>query len=55
MKEFSKISAIGLPVILGFGFAWLGVKIIKSENSLMRRKLELEVQSKAKPLKKLKH
>ena len=54
MKQLSKISYIGIPAILGFGFAWLGVKIIKSENNLMKRKLELGIQIKSKPLQKTK-
>ena len=52
MRNLSKISSIGIPAIVGLGVAWLGVRIINSEESLIARKMELEIQAGCKSLKR---
>ncbi len=38
----------GLPAVLGLGFAWMGVRIMRNETRLLVRQLELEEAFRAK-------
>ena len=44
MNSITRISAIGIPAIIGVGIAWLGNRIIKNEKGLKDRELELKLQ-----------
>ena len=44
MNSITKFSAIGIPAIIGMGFAWVGSRIIKNEKRLKERELELKLQ-----------
>tara|TARA_Y100001968_G_scaffold211790_1_gene194918 strand:- start:343 stop:531 length:189 start_codon:yes stop_codon:yes gene_type:complete len=44
MNTIKKVSSIGIPVIIGLGFAWIGNRIIRNENKLENRELELKLQ-----------
>ena len=33
-----------LPIVIGLGLTGIGIKLIKNEKSLIKRKMELEVQ-----------
>ena len=44
MNSITKISAIGIPAIIGMGIAWVGNRIIKNEKGLKDRELELKLQ-----------
>ena len=44
MNSITKISAIGIPAIIGVGIAWVGNRIIKNEKELKDRELELKLQ-----------
>ncbi len=41
-KNFSILIVGGIPAALGLGVAWLGVNLIRNENRLLHRRLELE-------------
>tara|TARA_B100000700_G_C14876080_1_gene775724 strand:- start:533 stop:706 length:174 start_codon:yes stop_codon:yes gene_type:complete len=53
VTSLSRVTALGIPAILGLGVAWLGVRIISNERNLKERKVELELQFGAKSLKGL--
>tara|TARA_B100000700_G_C14788364_1_gene734608 strand:- start:162 stop:332 length:171 start_codon:yes stop_codon:yes gene_type:complete len=44
MNNLSKITSIGLPTILGLGFAWVGIRVLRNESQLKNRLMELELQ-----------
>ena len=44
MNSITRISAIGIPAIIGMGIAWVGNRIIKNEKELKDRELELKLQ-----------
>ena len=44
MNSITRISAIGIPAIIGMGIAWVGNRIIKNEKGLKDRELELKLQ-----------
>ena len=44
MNSIKRISAIGIPAIIGMGIAWVGNRIIKNEKGLKDRELELKLQ-----------
>ena len=44
MNSISKFSAIGMPAIIGIGITWVCNRIIKNENVLKDRELELKLQ-----------
>ena len=44
MNSITRISAIGIPAIVGMGIAWVGNRIIKNEKELKDRELELKLQ-----------
>ena len=44
MNSISRISAIGIPAIIGMGVAWVGNRIIKNEKELKDRELKLKLQ-----------
>ena len=44
MNSITKLSAIGIPAIIGLGIAWVGNRIIKNEKELKDRELELKLQ-----------
>ena len=44
MNSITRISAIGIPAIIGVGIAWVGNRIIKNEKVLKDRELELKLQ-----------
>ena len=44
MNSITRFSAIGIPMIIGMGIAWVGNRIIKNEKGLKDRELELKLQ-----------
>ena len=44
MNSITRISAIGIPAIIGMGIAWVGKRMIKNEKGLKDRELELKLQ-----------
>ena len=44
MNSITKVSAIGIPAIIGIGIAWVGSRIIKNEERLKDRELALKLQ-----------
>ncbi len=44
MRSITKFSAIGIPAIIGMGIAWVGNRLIKNENQIKDRELELKLQ-----------
>ena len=51
MNSITKATSIGIPAVLGIGLAWVGNRIIKNEEQLRNRELELQVQLNAKSIK----
>ena len=50
MNALTKFTSTALPAFFGLGVAFMAIKLIKSENNLLRRKEELEIQLGAKSL-----
>ena len=44
MNNITRISAFGIPAIIGISIVWVGNRIIKNEKSLKNRELELKLQ-----------
>ena len=44
MNSITRFSAIGIPAIIGMGIAWVGNRIIKNEQELKDREIELKLQ-----------
>ena len=44
MNSITRFSAIGIPVTIGIGIAWVSNRIIKNEKGLKDRELELKLQ-----------
>ena len=44
MNSITRISALGIPTLIGIGIAWVGNRIIKNEKELKNRELELRLQ-----------
>ena len=44
MNSLTRFSAIGIPAIIGMGMAWVGNRIIKNEQELKDREIELKLQ-----------
>ena len=44
MNNISRFTTIGIPAAMGLCLAWVGNRIIKNENELRNRELELTVQ-----------
>tara|TARA_B100000614_G_C14291223_1_gene387891 strand:+ start:246 stop:398 length:153 start_codon:yes stop_codon:yes gene_type:complete len=44
MNSISRFSVIGLPAIIVMGIAWVGNRIIKNEEVLKDRELDLKLQ-----------
>ena len=44
MNNITRLSAIGIPAIIGMGIAWIGNRIIMNEKELKDRELELKLQ-----------
>tara|TARA_Y100001968_G_C19353606_1_gene716007 strand:- start:293 stop:478 length:186 start_codon:yes stop_codon:yes gene_type:complete len=53
MNNLSRLPALGIPVLVGIGIAWLGNRIIRNEGRLAERQIELELQLRDRPLKNL--
>tara|TARA_Y100001968_G_scaffold333339_1_gene395592 strand:- start:9406 stop:9570 length:165 start_codon:yes stop_codon:yes gene_type:complete len=51
MNSISKITTLAIPAIMGISAAWLIRTIIKNEQKLAARELELEIQLGSKSLK----
>ena len=51
MNTIKKVSSIGIPVIMGLGFAWIGNRIIRNESKLENRELELKLKLESKTMK----
>ena len=44
MKNITRLSAIGIPAMIGIAVSWVGIRIIKNEKGLKDRELELKLQ-----------
>ena len=44
MNSITRISAIGIPAIIGIGITWVGNRIIQNEKVLKDRELELKLK-----------
>ena len=44
MNSITRFSSIGVPAIIGFGILWVGNQIIKNEQVLKDRELELKIK-----------
>ena len=44
MNSLTKLTAIGIPAFIGIGLAWLGNRIIRNEEVLKNRELELKLK-----------
>ncbi len=42
MKSAEALLIKGIPTLLGFGLAWLGITLIKNEKRLLIRQIELK-------------
>tara|TARA_Y100001968_G_scaffold315515_1_gene342207 strand:+ start:301 stop:462 length:162 start_codon:yes stop_codon:yes gene_type:complete len=51
MTELTRYSKFIFPVSIGLGIAWTGISLLKSENALLKRRMELELQINAKSIK----
>ncbi len=51
MKTLPRLISLGLPSVIGMGVAWLGLRIIRNEQKLAKRKMELEIELGSKALK----
>ncbi len=50
MNSLTRFTTVGIPILIGAGVAWFSIRIIKSEQRLADRKVELELQLKGKNL-----
>ena len=44
MRSIAKVANIGFPTLIGLGLAWVGMKIVKSEQKLRTREIELKLK-----------
>ena len=44
MNKFTRLTTISIPAIVGLGVAWIGNRIIRNENKLKNRELELKIK-----------
>ena len=44
MNNITRITRYGIPAIIGLGFAWISNRIIRNEEELKHRELELQLQ-----------
>ena len=44
MNNITRFTTIGIPAIIGLGFAWISNRIIRNETELENRELELKIQ-----------
>ena len=51
MNALSPYSKFIFPASIGLGIAWIGISLLKSENELVKRRMELELQINAKSIK----
>ena len=50
MNTLTRVTKFGVPAIVGIGFAWIGNRIIRNENKLKDREIELKLQLNCKRL-----
>ena len=44
MNNITRVTRYGIPAIIGIGFAWISNRIIRNEEELKHRELELQLQ-----------
>ncbi len=44
MNSITRVTSIGLPAIIGLSLAWVGNRVIRNEQELKNRELELKLQ-----------
>ncbi len=44
MNNITRVSRYGIPVIIGISFVWICNRIIRNEEGLKHRELELQLQ-----------
>ncbi len=44
MNSITRVTTFGLPAIVVVGFAWVSHRIIRNENEIRNRELELRMQ-----------
>ena len=54
MNSITRAASIGIPAIIGIGLAWVSNRIIRNENELKNRELELKLQLETKSIKTFK-
>ncbi len=52
MNSIKRVTSIGIPTVIGLSLAWISNRIMRNEQELKKRELELKLQLSTKSIKR---